>query len=604
MVMAAPPLRVGFFEIQKTIGKGNFAVVKLARHRITKSEVAIKIVDKTQLDETNLKKVYREVEILKMLDHPNIVKLYQVMETKNMLYLVSEYAPNGEIFEYIAKRGRMRESDARRTFIQILAAVQYCHDKNIVHRDLKAENLLLDSDNNVKLVDFGFGNFYTKDAHLKTWCGSPPYASPEVFRGQQYYGPHADIWSLGVVLYVLVCGSLPFDGESLAALRERVCAGRFRVPFYMSTECENLIKKMLVVDPSKRPTCKQIRQHEWIKMNSTDEISEEEPPPSTEYNENILRIMHDLGIDRQKTIDSLDSKAYDHFTAIYALLVEKQRRLAKSGALDSDPRHRRPSAIADQALRQKTPLVDTRKGPFSRTTDCITPLQQRNIRAYAGIKKEKVTTTPAASIDEGCESCAANSQASVPASLAQSRDSSMDSAMDISSPVSTAMPELPPLSPVPETGPLKCPLSGKVLDPSQFREPHPTHGSTQEGGSTSFSSSSPPPPSPSSSSSSFKEGRRASDGILSLGSGSSASPPLGSPRLGKGPIQTAQWPSQVCQNSSHLSQLGPMPSLHRNLQKLRIFDSPPSQHRASRRPTCDSLKEEEGCNSSSPSTDS
>lgn len=502
--------------------------------------------------------------------------------------------------EYIAKRGRMRENDARRTFIQILAAVQYCHDKNIVHRDLKAENLLLDSDNNVKLADFGFGNFYTKDAHLKTWCGSPPYASPEVFRGQQYFGPHADIWSLGVVLYVLVCGSLPFDGENLAALRERVCAGRFRVPFYMSTECENLIKKMLVVDPSKRPTCKQIQQHKWIKMNSTDEIYEEEPTPSTEYNENILRIMHDLGIDRQKTVDSLDSKAYDHYMAIYALLVEKQRRLTKSGMLDSDPRHRRPSAIADQALRQKTPLVDTRKGPFSRTTDCITPLQQRNIRAYAGVKNEKVTTTPAASIDEGCESCAANSsQASVPASLSQSRDSSMDSAMDISSPVSTAMPELPPLSPVPETAPLTCPLSGKVLDPSQFRQPHPTQRSAQETANPVLSSSSSPP----TSSSSFKEGRRASDGLLSLGGNSSASPPPGSPRLGNTSHHLPQWSSQISQNPSHLSQIGPVPSLHRNLQKLRIFDSPPSQQRASRPPTCDSLKEEEGSMTSNPSTD-
>ncbi|ROL48752.1 Serine/threonine-protein kinase SIK2 [Anabarilius grahami] len=160
MVMAAQdqkpsqraPVRVGFYDIERTLGKGNFAVVKLARHRITKSEVAIKIIDKTQLDAVNLEKIYREVEIMKLLDHPHIIKLYQVMETKNMLYLVTEYARNGEIFDYLASRGRLSEMDARRKFWQILSAVEYCHERNIVHRDLKAENLLLDAHMNMKIA--------------------------------------------------------------------------------------------------------------------------------------------------------------------------------------------------------------------------------------------------------------------------------------------------------------------------------------------------------------------------------------------------------------------------------------------------------------------
>ncbi|GAA6078864.1 serine/threonine-protein kinase SIK2a isoform X1 [Tachysurus ichikawai] len=149
---ARAPVRVGFYDIERTLGKGNFAVVKLARHRITKSEVAIKIIDKTQLDAANLEKIYREVEIMKLLDHPHIIKLYQVMETKNMLYLVTEYAKNGEIFDYLASHGRLSEAEARRKFWQILSAVEYCHERSIVHRDLKAENLLLDANMNIKIA--------------------------------------------------------------------------------------------------------------------------------------------------------------------------------------------------------------------------------------------------------------------------------------------------------------------------------------------------------------------------------------------------------------------------------------------------------------------
>lgn len=188
------PIRVGFYDIERTIGKGNFAVVKLARHRITKTEVAIKIIDKSQLDAVNLQKVYREVDIMKQLDHPHIIKLYQVMETKNMIYIVSEYASQGEIFDYIARYGRMSEGAARHKFWQILSAVEYCHNRRVVHRDLKAENLLLDANMNIKIADFGFSNYFNPGEQLATWCGSPPYAAPEVFQGKKYTGPEIDIW--------------------------------------------------------------------------------------------------------------------------------------------------------------------------------------------------------------------------------------------------------------------------------------------------------------------------------------------------------------------------------------------------------------------------
>ncbi|XP_062450728.1 serine/threonine-protein kinase SIK2 isoform X3 [Rhea pennata] len=323
MVMAEPrrpppllprgpgPVRVGFYDIEGTLGKGNFAVVKLARHRITRSEVAIKIIDKSQLDAVNLEKIYREVQIMKMLDHPHIIKLYQVMETKSMLYLVTEFAKNGEIF------------------------------------------------------DFGFGNFYKSGEPLTTWCGSPPYAAPEVFEGQQYEGPQLDIWSMGVVLYVLVCGALPFDGPTLPILRQRVLEGRFRIPYFMSEECEHLIRRMLVLDPSKRLTIAQIKEHKWMLIEVPAQRpnlyapGQENEPSIGEYNEQVLRLMHSLGIDQQKTVESLQNKSYNHFAAIYYLLVERLKSHRSSFPVEQrlDARQRRPSTIAEQTVAKAQAVV-------------------------------------------------------------------------------------------------------------------------------------------------------------------------------------------------------------------------------------------------------
>ncbi|XP_013797114.1 serine/threonine-protein kinase SIK1 [Apteryx mantelli] len=345
------PLRVGFYDIERTLGKGNFAVVKLARHRVTKTQVAIKIIDKTRLDPSNLEKIYREVQIMKLLNHPNIIKLYQVMETKDMLYIVTEFAKNGEMFDHLTSNGHLSENEARKKFWQILSAVEYCHSHHIVHRDLKTENLLLDANMNIKLADFGFGNFYKSGEPLSTWCGSPPYAAPEVFEGKEYEGPHLDIWSLGVVLYVLVCGSLPFDGPNLPTLRQRVLEGRFRIPYFMSEDCETLIRRMLVVDPTKRITISQIKQHKW--MQADPSLQQQQSLSFSmqnynsnlgDYNEQVLGIMQTLGIDRQRTVESLQNSSYNHFAAIYYLLLERLKEY-RSSQLSSRPatgRQQRP----------------------------------------------------------------------------------------------------------------------------------------------------------------------------------------------------------------------------------------------------------------------
>ncbi|XP_059873888.1 serine/threonine-protein kinase SIK3 isoform X4 [Delphinus delphis] len=349
------PARIGYYEIDRTIGKGNFAVVKRATHLVTKAKVAIKIIDKTQLDEENLKKIFREVQIMKMLCHPHIIRLYQVMETERMIYLVTEYASGGEIFDHLVAHGRMAEKEARRKFKQIVAAVYFCHCRNIVHRDLKAENLLLDANLNIKIADFGFSNLFTPGQLLKTWCGSPPYAAPELFEGKEYDGPKVDIWSLGVVLYVLVCGALPFDGSTLQNLRARVLSGKFRIPFFMSTECEHLIRHMLVLDPNKRLSMEQICKHKWMKLGDADPsfdrlIAEcqqlKEERQMDPLNEDVLLAMEDMGLDKERTLQSLRSDAYDHYSAIYSLLCDRHKRhkTLRVGLPPSTPR-----AVAFQA---------------------------------------------------------------------------------------------------------------------------------------------------------------------------------------------------------------------------------------------------------------
>ncbi|XP_038823085.1 MAP/microtubule affinity-regulating kinase 3-like isoform X8 [Salvelinus namaycush] len=287
---------VGNYRLLKTIGKGNFAKVKLARHILTGREVAIKIIDKTQLNPNSLQKLFREVRIMKILNHPNIVKLFEVIETERTLYLVMEYASRGEVFDYLVAHGRMKEKEARAKFRQIVSAVQYCHQKHIVHRDLKAENLLLDADMNIKIADFGFSNEFTMGNKLDTFCGSPPYAAPELFQGKKYDGPEVDVWSLGVILYTLVSGSLPFDGQNL----------------------------------------KQIMKDRWINAGSEeDELKPFVEPEQDIADQKRIDVMVGMGFSPEDIQESLAKMKYDEITATYLLLGRKSSELEPSVSTSS-----------------------------------------------------------------------------------------------------------------------------------------------------------------------------------------------------------------------------------------------------------------------------
>ncbi|XP_056904886.1 MAP/microtubule affinity-regulating kinase 4 isoform X2 [Takifugu flavidus] len=315
---------IGNYRLLKTIGKGNFAKVKLARHILTGREVAIKIIDKTQLNPTSLQKLFREVRIMKTLNHPNIVQLFEVIETEKTLYLIMEFASGGEVFDYLVAHGRMKEKEARAKFRQIVSAVHYCHQKNIVHRDLKAENLLLDADSNIKIADFGFSNEFSVGSKLDTFCGSPPYAAPELFQGKKYDGPEVDIWSLGVILYTLVSGSLPFDGQNLKELRERVLRGKYRIPFYMSTDCEGILRRFLVLNPAKRCSLEQIMKDKWINIGHEGDELKAHIEPVEDFNDTSrIDIMVGMGFTREEIRDSLNTQKYNEVTATYLLLGRK-----------------------------------------------------------------------------------------------------------------------------------------------------------------------------------------------------------------------------------------------------------------------------------------
>uniref|UniRef100_A0A3B4A792 non-specific serine/threonine protein kinase n=1 Tax=Periophthalmus magnuspinnatus TaxID=409849 RepID=A0A3B4A792_9GOBI len=303
---------IGNYRLLKTIGKGNFAKVKLARHILTGREVAIKIIDKTQLNPTSLQKLYREMRIMKTLNHPNIVQLFEVIETEKTLYLVMEYASGGEVFDYLVAHGRMKEKEARAKFRQV------SEHKGLL---LQAENLLLDADANIKIADFGFSNEFSVGSKLDTFCGSPPYAAPELFQGKKYDGPEVDIWSLGVILYTLVSGSLPFDGQNLKELRERVLRGKYRVPFYMSTDCEVILRRFLVLNPTKRCSLEQIMRDKWINVGYEGNELRPHTEPAEDFSDTTrIDVMVGMGFSRDEIQEALNGHKYNEVTATYLLL--------------------------------------------------------------------------------------------------------------------------------------------------------------------------------------------------------------------------------------------------------------------------------------------
>ncbi|KAH9950975.1 snf 1 [Amylocystis lapponica] len=274
-----PASKLGEYTVIKEIAEGTFGKVKMAVHTITGHEVAMKFISKQVIAATKTKtRVQREVEYMRTLRHPHIIKLYEVISTPTDIIIVLEYA-GGELFNYIVDHGHMPEPQARRFFQQLISGIEYSHRLKIVHRDLKPENVLLDADLNVKIADFGLSNEIKDGDFLKTSCGSPNYAAPEVIRGGLYTGPEIDVWSCGVILYVMLCGRLPFEDDDVQTLFTKISQGVYHMPPYLSSEARGLINGMLAVDPVKRITIPEILQHPFFTTDLPRYLSPMPPRP-------------------------------------------------------------------------------------------------------------------------------------------------------------------------------------------------------------------------------------------------------------------------------------------------------------------------------------
>ncbi|CAL1569072.1 unnamed protein product [Knipowitschia caucasica] len=257
--------RVGFYKVRGEIGYGTFSRVKMAFHALTKDKVAMKILDKARLDPTAQRLLHREIVGLESLRHPNVVRLYEVVDTPSRLHLVLEYAGGGDLADHIYTHGRLSDHRSKIIFAQILAAVKYMHSQNFIHRDLKAENVLFTLSGCVKVADLGFSTrLSARTQLLETQCGSPPYAAPELFQDEPYLGPPVDVWAMGVLLFFMVTASMPFRAETMGKLRRRIVSGEFEMPVCVSAPCQRLLRGILRHAPEDRCAVDQILGCDWL----------------------------------------------------------------------------------------------------------------------------------------------------------------------------------------------------------------------------------------------------------------------------------------------------------------------------------------------------
>lgn len=358
--------------MEKTVGCGGFAKVKLATHVATGEKVAIKIMEKAALGE-DLPRVGLEISAMKNLLHQHICKLYQVIETEDYYFMVLEYCSGGELFDHIVEKSKLSESESRRFFRQIVSAVAYLHSLGYVHRDLKPENVLLDKDQNLKLIDFGLcakpkGGMQSP---LYTSCGSPAYAAPELILGNKYLGSEIDIWSLGVLLYALLCGFLPFDDNNIENIYKKILNGQYDEPSWMSQSSRRLIRAMLQIDPHKRITIKELCSHPWITAGFLNPITFMKNT-IVEKDQEILKVLkavctksHD---EIWKKISENDRS--DYTTATYLLLLDRKRRglsicLSSKLKLQFDKANKQEEPVS-QTLLIDTPIVNLSQSPRGR----------------------------------------------------------------------------------------------------------------------------------------------------------------------------------------------------------------------------------------------
>lgn len=396
-------VRIGPYRLGKTLGIGSFCKVKLGIHEITGIKVAIKILNRKKLKKQDMGDKFRtEIHILRLFSHINIIRLYEVIDEVENIFCVMEYVENGELFDYIVSRGKLDEKTARSIFQQIISALEYCHYHNVIHRDLKPENILLNENNQIKLVDFGLSAKLIDGQFLKTSCGSPNYAAPEVISGNLYCGSEIDIWSCGVILYALLCGSLPFDDENIRNLFKKIKNGIYSIPPYVSPGARDIISKMLVVDPLKRITIQQIMNHSWYRINLPRHLAltaEQQIEQEVRIDDNIVKRVETMGFQRDKILRALSmgvelttSRSMAHHTelrkiaVIYNLLRDQQRKKEAIVVDDNNNNnnnsidHIRESGFNSSEVEQNEAAMSKPALQTHRAINKLQELQQHNLQ--------------------------------------------------------------------------------------------------------------------------------------------------------------------------------------------------------------------------------
>lgn len=312
---------------------------------MTGEKVAVKILEKDKIkDSADVERVSREIKILKLVNHPNVISLYEIIETQKQLYLIMEYACGGELFDYIVARSRLKEQQACIFFQQLLSGIEYLQRVGVVHRDLKPENLLLDENKNLKIVDFGLSNLYRSEETLKTACGSPCYAAPEMIAGKRYHGSRVDVWSCGVVLFAMLCGYLPFEDANTSILYKKILGGDYKCAAWVSPEAQDLLRRILNTNPESRYTVDQIRSHAWYMKFFNKALVNYPHGETLKIDENILRKVELLGLSTEVTKESLAKNKHNKFTSTYFLLLKKGKNEEEIENLNSKIANPQPPA--------------------------------------------------------------------------------------------------------------------------------------------------------------------------------------------------------------------------------------------------------------------
>ncbi|XP_057800667.1 CBL-interacting serine/threonine-protein kinase 3-like [Salvia miltiorrhiza] len=295
---------IGKYELGRTIGEGTFAKVKFAKNSETGQPVAIKILDKDKvLKHKMAEQIRREIATMKLIKHPHVVQLYEVMASKTKIFIVLEFVTGGELFDKIVNHGRMREDEARKYFQQLIHVVDYCHSRGVFHRDLKPENLLLDASGNLKVSDFGLSALSQQvrdDGLLHTACGTPNYVAPEVLNDRGYNGANADLWSCGVILFVLLAGYLPFDDSNVVNLYKKISSAEFTCPPWLSFDAMKLIARILEPDPHKRIRIPEILADEWFKKDYKPPVFDEKEDTSLDDVEAVFKDSEEFLVTEKK----------------------------------------------------------------------------------------------------------------------------------------------------------------------------------------------------------------------------------------------------------------------------------------------------------------